>query len=193
MKHQRFVVSVFVLALGVAIQFGTLALADRLVPTFPSVYDVTFDVLPRLDFSYIGELFFFLFLALFAIIFFRQPQRDLSSLLIQLGIFYAIRGIFMLLLPIGSPEGTGSVGDRFLLYPYASHAYFPGGHVGIMLLMSLALQRRFLRVGFVVFTILFGFGSMLARAHYAADILAGLLLAYGIVLWREKRAASEKK
>lgn len=166
-----------------------LSITDRLVPVFPSIHDVVLERLPRLDLFFIGELFFAAFLICFAVMYFRERPRDLPYLLVMLGIFYAARGVFLLLLPIGAPLDAPALADRFVLYPFANHAYFPGGHVGILFLMSRTIQHRLFHPLFITATIVFGIGTMLARAHYTADIIGGLLLAYAVEAWARRHCA----
>lgn len=180
-----------VLVLGVAWHMAALAIVDRTVKTYPSVDDLLLRNLPRMNLFGIGEIFFFLFLAAFAVAFFSDPKRDLGRLLLALGFFYGIRGLFLLLLPIGPPLDALETADRFALYPYASHAFFPGGHIGIMLLMVAALSRRRIRAILLIVTLLFAFGSLLARAHYTADLLGGALLAYCV--WTMTGHPADKK
>ena len=192
-RRKRVWIGLFSLGLGVGWHMAALAIAERSVESYPSIDDVILRVLPRIELFGIGETAFFAYLLLFAVLYFRQQDRDCGRLLASLGLFYALRGFFLLLLPIGPPLDAFDPGDRLTIYPYASHAYFPGGHIGIMLLMAWALRRRPLRIGLTMFALLFGFGSMLTRAHYTADILGGVLLAYAIHRLLEKRESDEQR
>lgn len=175
-----------ILALGVILQSVALAIADRYVTTFPAVTDLVQRHLPFINMFWTGELYFFAFMACFAITFFRERRHDLPYVLVLLGLFYATRSVFLLLLPIGSPADAPLISSRFVFYPYPSHAYFPGGHVGILFLMSRSIERRSIRRVLLVATILFGIGSIVTRAHYTADFFGGLLLAYGVEAWAER-------
>lgn len=179
------------LCVGVGWHMAALAIAERTVEVYPPIDDIVLRVLPRVDLFGIGEAIFFAYLILFAVLFFRQQDRDLGRLLTTLGLFYALRGFFLLLLPIGPPLDAFVADDRLTIYPYASHAYFPGGHIGIMLVMAWAISNRRIRTGLVLFTFLFGLGSLITRAHYTADLLGGVLLAYGVYSlmkqWFEKK------
>ncbi|MFH1171015.1 MAG: hypothetical protein V1778_00560 [bacterium] len=167
------------LGLGVGWHMTALAIAERSVRTFPPIDDILLRVLPRVNLFGIGEASFFCFVLLFAISFFRTNHRAFPELLTALGLFYGIRGFFLLLLPIGQPLDAFT-GGRLTIYPYASHAFFPGGHIGIMLLMIFFLPSRRLRLVLALFAVLFGIGSLLTRAHYTADLLGGTLLAYAV-------------
>ncbi len=171
------------LAIGVTIHMLALYSTDRAIGTFPSVPDLFMDRLPLVKFGVWGELYFAALLLFFAWSFFRQRGHDLARVLLLLGVFYALRGVFLFFLPIGMPHGAAPLAERFTFYPYGTHAYFPGGHVGILTIMSLMLANRRTRMVMLLGTLLFGFGTMLAKTHYTADLLGGMLLAYGIVAW----------
>ena len=71
------------LVVGVGIHMGALALAERIVPSFPRVTDVLAERLPAVDFGVWGELAFASLIIWFALVFFRQPERDLPRLLVS--------------------------------------------------------------------------------------------------------------
>ncbi len=173
--------------LGLAVHNALLSIGERLVRTYPSVHDVLLERLPYVNFGRAGELYFAAFLAAFAIILFRRQRPDVGRVLALLGIFYAARGVFLLLLPIGAPYGAPSPQDRFVLYPYATHAFFPGGHAGLMVLMALIVRQPSWRRWLLTAAVIFALGTVLARTHYTADGLGGALLAYAVVAWSRNR------
>lgn len=178
---KRILLGIAIALLGVSFHMLALWTADQYVEHFPTVTDVLMRQFPYVNLYGSGEVVFWLFLASFATVFFRERPRDIGYALALVGLLYASRGIFLLLLPIGPPLDAPQISDRFVLYPYPDHAFFPGGHVGLMFLFSLLVRHRRIRLAFVLATILFGIGSVLARAHYTADILGGLLLGYAVV------------
>lgn len=68
-------------------------------------------------------------------------------------------------------------------YPYASHAYFFGGHAALLYLFSFSFKDRRLRTLFLAGATAFVIGSLITRAHYTADVIAGFLIAAGISSW----------
>lgn len=172
--------------LGIAVHMAALALADAWVTTFPSMPDVVLAHLPRLNLFLVGEILFAVYLACFGFVVFAYRRCDIPKLLIMLGLFYGVRGLFLFTMPIGAPVDAPPVADRFALYPYPSHAYFPGGHIGLLFLCSFFVPQRKLRRFFLVAAILFGIGSLLTRAHYTGDLLGGVLLAYAVTVWGER-------
>ena len=125
-------------------------------------------------------------LAMVCVLFRRQP-RTVPVILTLLGVFYAMRGLFLFLLPLGSPPTAPGLDERFVLWPFAGHAYFPGGHTGMMTVLSLSVAAPRWRHAFLAATVVFALGTMIARTHYTADAFGGWLLGYGIVLWGRAR------
>jgi membrane-associated phospholipid phosphatase len=181
--------SVVVAALGVAIHNGCLTLVERFVSSYPHVHDVVEARLPYVEFGPAGEVFFAAVILTFILVIARFQARSIPRILTMLGAFYALRGVFLLLLPIGSPVQAPALAARFALYPFASHAYFPGGHVGVMTTLSLSVRPIPWRRAFFVLTALFALGTILARTHYTADVLGGWMLAYAIVKWSQGHLA----
>ena len=175
------------LVAGIALHMSALAAIGRLVRTFPSVPDVVHARLPYVDFGVPGELCFAAFLVSIIVVLYRTQPRTVPVILTLLGLFYAVRGVFLFLLPIGMPPTAPPLGARFVFWPFAGHAYFPGGHTGMMTLLSLSVVSRSWRRAFLAFTCAFAIGTLLARTHYAADAVGGWLVAYAIVLWGRRR------
>lgn len=175
------------LVTGLDVHMSALASIGKLVRKFPSVPDVVHEHLPYVDFGLPGELCFAAFLITMIVVLFRTQPRTVPVILTLLGIFYAVRGVFLFLLPIGSPPTAPPLGERFVFWPFAAHAYFPGGHTGMMTVLSLSVVSRARRRAFLAATCAFAIGTLLARTHYAADALGGWLLGYAIVMWGRRR------
>lgn len=171
---------------GVGFHMFSLWVADTTVETFPSVTDIVMQRFPFVNLFGVGEIIFWILLAAFGVTLLRERPWDIGYIFALLGIFYACRGVFLMLLPIGAPADAPAIAERFVLYPYAGHAFFPGGHVGIMFIFTLLVKNSRLRMLLAVAVLLFGFGSVLSRAHYSADIAGGLLLAYAVWAFGER-------
>lgn len=174
---------------GLLIHNACLSWIERLTTHFPSVPDVLMARLPYVAFGIPGELSFALFVIVASALLIRRRPSTIPSVLVKLGLFYLFRGLFLFFLPIGPPMDAPAQSSRFVLYPWASHAYFPGGHAGLMTILSLAVQERRARQGLLVFTGLFAVGTLLARTHYTADALGGWLLAYAVTSWGRRHLA----
>ncbi len=176
-------VALAVAAGGVAVHMAMLALVERWVHVFPSVPDVVHARLPYVDFGVPGELCFAAFLAVVITVLLRTRARHAPEIVTMLGLFYALRGLFLFAMPIGLPPTAPALGSRFVLYPFAGHAYFPGGHMGVMTILALSVPDRLWRRGLLAATVVFGVGTMLARTHYTGDVLGGLVIGYAVFAW----------
>ncbi len=137
-------------------------------------------------FGWFGKILFLPVLVLFSIPFFWRHSQHAPQLLMTIGILYTARSVFLLLLPIGPPMGAIPPSDRINLWGFANHAFFPGGHVGLLFTLTMLLNhRRWRRIGYVIAAI-FALGTMLSKTHYTADAVGGLLLAYAVVTWSRR-------
>lgn len=180
------VLSISVLLLGIAIQYTGLALAEAWVHSYPSVRDVLVEQLPNWQFGIFGEAYFLVLLLAINWPLFRSGARRVPQVLITLGVFYAVRGIIQLLFPIGPPIDAIPVGQRIDFYGFAEHAFFPGGHVGIMTIM-LYFNRTKQRPWLIFGVVLFALGTAIARTHYVVDSLMGAILGYAVAVWLDRR------
>lgn len=182
--------STVILLAGVAVHMAALAAIDRLVQHFPSVNDVILAHLPRYNLFAVGEAAFAVFCVLFGIAYCSRQWRTLPQLLIMVGVMYAIRAVFLFTLPIGSPPDALLLSERYTLYPYANHAYFFGGHAALLYLFSFSLTDRCMKTLFLLGATLFVIGSLITRAHYTADVIAGFLIGVGISSWGGRHLSS---
>jgi hypothetical protein len=176
----------FVAIAGVTLNMCALAIAERLVTSFPRVPDPILSRLPYVNPGWPGEAYALLLMLSAVVLLVRDPAQHIPRTLVLVGIFYAIRGVFQLILPIGPPVGAPDISARFALYPFSAHGYFPAGHFGLMTLLILSLRDRSERRALFAGALIFAAGTMLARTHYAADSLGGALVAYAVSAWGER-------
>lgn len=180
-------VSILVLLIGISWQYLSLWWIERLVDNFPRVSDVLMDRLPRIDFGIFGELWFFGLILLFAIAHFRSQPSTTPRVLRAIGLFYFVRGWFTFLFPIGAPAGAVAAAERLHVWGFETHAFFPGGHIGILTILAMSAPNKTIRRCLWAGTIVFGIGAMLAKTHYTMDSVAGILLAYAVCVWLSHR------
>jgi len=175
---------------GIGSNYVALALSERWVRNFPTVPDVLVDRLGFLDLYVVGEIYVVTLVVLFLVMFLRVRAGAFAFLLAQVGMLYAIRGMFLLMLPLGPPAGAPPAAERFSAYPSPHHAYFPSGHMGLLVLLSLMAPAR-AQPWFWSATALYAVGAMLAKAHYTADLIAAAIFAYAVhafgTRWLEQR------
>src|SRR5262245_24922846 len=172
---------------GLSVHMTALASIGRLVASFPAIPDIVHERLPYVDFGVPGELAYAAFMLAVIVVLVRQQPKTVPAILLLLGLFYAVRGVFLFLLPIGIPPTAPPLAERFVLWPYAGHAYFPGGHTGMMTVLSLSVVSKPWRRVFLAATLAFALGTLVARTHYSADAFGGWLVGYAIVSWGRRR------
>ena len=187
------VAGVLALCAGLGVHMAALALIERFVRVFPPLPDVVHAHLPYVDFGWPGELAYAAFMLTAVAVLFRTQPRSVPAILALLGLFYAVRGVFLFLMPIGAPPTAPPLAARFVFWPFPDHAYFPGGHTGMMSVISLSVASARWRRAFLAFTFAFAIGTLLARTHYTADALGGWLTAYAIVLCGRRRLALDPR
>ena len=175
--------ALLIAAVGGAVHMAALELIERYVRTYPSVPDVAQASLPYVNFGLAGELTFVAILAAAILVLLVRQPRTLPGILAMIGIFYAIRGVFLFAFPIGAPPTAPLLANRLAIYPFAGHSYFPGGHAGLMTILSLSMTSPRWRATFLSLTALFALGTVIARTHYIADVMGGALVGYAVLSW----------
>lgn len=182
-SRRTWVLSILFLLFCLGFHWGALALVDRVVTNYPSVPDVLMDRLPLVTFGVWGELLFVALFLLFAIPHFRYNWRATPRVLVQAGLVYFIRAWFLIFLPIGPPADSIPADMRLSIWGFANHAYFPGGHMGVLTVYAMNLPIRKLRPLMWALVIIFAVGTILNKNHYTADALGGLIVGLTAIRW----------
>lgn len=180
---RRWIVAVFIAGVGVTWNFVALSLIERSVTTFPSVPDVLMDNLPRIDFGFFGELWFFALILCFVIPHFKFQWRKTPDVLLALGLMYLVRGFFLYFFPIGAPLESVGANARLSIWGHESHAFFPGGHIAVLTVLAMFAPKPWSRHILWAGLIIFGVGTLLAKTHYTMDSVGGVLLGYAVSVW----------
>ena len=179
MTHvSRSILGVAAMAAGLAVHQGLLQLTDVHVHFYPHLADPVLSRLPTLPIEVAGEYGLAAFLTVFSFHHFRRQPERTPLLFAAIGMLYAARGVFLWLMPIGAPPGAPI--DALRVYPYANHSYFPSGHVSLISLCAWLCRDTRWRRFFLVVALVFGLGTMMAKAHYTADLLGALLLSHAV-------------
>lgn len=159
--------------------------------SLPMLSDLILDNLPYMDVSAVYDIFCLFPVALLLIyIVHRKQYNRIPFILLMIGSFYLIRGIFIILTPFGNPpmfDGTESIFKGFSKYELG---VYPSGHAGnifmIFLLVKDSIYKKLILLCLVVVIITL----FLARGHYSIDILSGLFFSYAIRAYGEKHLKS---
>jgi hypothetical protein len=149
--------------------------------TLPMLSDLILDNLPVINVSLIYDLF-----ALFPIIltliyvFHKKDFNRIPFFLLLIGLFYIVRGIFIVLTPFGNPPQFN--GSDPLFHGFANYelGVYPSGHVGNVFLLFLLVKDRVYKWIIGICLIIVILALFFAHGHYSIDILSGLFFSYAI-------------
>jgi len=190
LKSRYFYFGLLSVLAGIALNNASQAYLHKYISegkSLPMLSDLILDKLPVIDVSLIYDIFAIIpiVLAVMYIIHKRDYNR-IPLIFLLVGIFYIIRGIFIVLTPFGNPPMFN--GSDPLFHGFANYelGVYPSGHAGNVFLILLLVKNRTYKwlIGLclvVVITALF-----LAHGHYSIDILSGIFFAYAIRSYGEK-------
>jgi len=155
--------------------------------TLPMLSDLILDNLPVIDVSLIYDIVALIPIILALIyVFHKRDYNRIPLFLLMAGIFYIVRGIFIVLTPFGNPPMFN--GSDTLFHGFANYelGVYPSGHVGIVFLLLLLVKDRVYKwiMGFCLIIVILAL--FLVHGHYSIDILSGIFFAYAIRSFGEK-------
>lgn len=158
--------------------------------TLPMLSDLILDNLPVLNVSLYYDIFALIPIILVLIyIAHKKDYNRIPFILTISGIFYIVRGIFIVLTPFGNPpmfNGSDPLFNGFAKYDLG---VYPSGHVGNVFLMFLLVKDKGYKLLILICLILVIITLFLSHGHYSIDILSGLFFSYAIRAFGEKYLA----
>jgi membrane-associated phospholipid phosphatase len=155
--------------------------------TLPMLSDLILDNLPLIDLSLIYDIVCLVIIVVVAVyIVHRKDYNRLPYILLLCGIFYIIRGIFIVLTPFGNPPEFPGSDPLFNGWSKYELGVYPSGHVGNSFLMLLLVNDKIYKyiMGFCLAVVIFAL--FLSHGHYSIDILSGFFFAYAIKTYGDK-------
>ena len=104
----------------------------------------------------------------------------------MVGLFYTVRGIFIILTPFGNPPMFN--GSNPLFHGFANYelGVYPSGHAGNVFLLYLLVKGKVYKRLILTCLIIVIISLFLAHAHYSIDILSGIFFSYAIKSYGDK-------
>ena len=158
--------------------------------TLPMLSDMILDNLPFYNVTLIYDIFCLVPVGLMLIyIVHKKEYNRLPMFLILIGIFYIVRGIFIVLTPFGNPPMFNGSDPIFKGFSKYELGVYPSGHAGNVFLLYLLVKDKSYK--WLIFICLFIviISLFLARGHYSIDVLSGLFFSYAIKAFGEKHLA----
>ncbi len=155
--------------------------------TLPMLSDLILDNLPVIDVSLIYDLFCLVIFAIVAVyLIHRNEYGRLPYILLLCGIFFIIRGIFIVLTPFGNPPDFNGSNPLFNGFSKFELGVYPSGHVGNSFLLLLLVNDKVYRYILGVCLAIIVLSLFLSHGHYSIDILSGFFFAYAIKSFGDK-------
>lgn len=185
----------FYIALLTAVIGGALNIASQTYlhnymsegKTLPMLSDLILDNIPVIDVSIIYDIFCLVIFAIVAIyIVHKNDFNRFPYILLLCGIFFIIRGIFIVLTPFGNPPEFNGSAPLFNGFSKFELGVYPSGHVGNSFLLLLLVNDKVYRYILLLCLVIIIFSLFLAHGHYSIDILSGIFFAYAIKAFGDK-------
>jgi membrane-associated phospholipid phosphatase len=189
-KTKYFWIGILSLIIGAGLNFASqtyLHLYMSEGKTLPMLSDMILDNVPVVNMSIFYDIFcIVIFSFVVAYIVHRNQYNRIPFFLLMSGIFFIIRGIFIVLTPFGNPPDFNGSDPLFNGFSKYELGVYPSGHVGNSFLMLLLVYDKVYRkilwfcLAVIIITLIFSHG------HYSIDILSGFFFAYAIKSFGEK-------
>jgi hypothetical protein len=189
-KSKYLYISVITLAAGLGLNFLSQTYLHNYISsgnTLPMLSDLILDNLPYVNVTLIYDVVALIPIILTFIYFFHKRElKRLPFFFLMIGIFYIVRGIFIVLTPFGNPPMFN--GSDPLFHGFANYelGVYPSGHAGfvcmLLLLSNDIVYKWIMRICLVVVIISLFF----AHGHYSIDILSGIFFSYAIKSYGDK-------
>jgi membrane-associated phospholipid phosphatase len=155
--------------------------------TLPMLNDLILDNIPSLDVALYYDIFALLPIIFVIIYIVHKKAYDRIPFIIMMsGLFYIVRGIFIVLTPFGNPPAFNGSDPLFNGFSKYDLGVYPSGHAGNVFLLFLLVKDRLYKWIIMICLILVILTLFLAHGHYSIDILSGLFFAYAIKSFGEK-------
>lgn len=175
---------------GIGLNFASQAYLHNYIiegKSLPMLSDLILDNLPVIDVSLIYDIVSLIPIILAIIyIFHKEDYNRIPFFLLMIGLFYIVRGIFIILTPFGNPPLFN--GSDPLFHGFANYelGVYPSGHAGNVFLILLLVKDRVYKWIIGICLIVVILALFLAHGHYSIDILSGIFFAYAIRSFGEK-------
>ncbi len=189
-RSRYFYIGLFTLIAGIELNFISQTYLYNYVNSgkvLPMLPDLILDELPLFNVSLFYDIFSILsFLVFIIYVFHKKDYGRIPFFMLMIGLIGIIRGIFIVLTPLGNPPlftGSESLFNGFSKYEFG---VYPSGHVGDAFLFILMARNRWYKYFLSVCLAAIIISLYLAHAHYSIDILSGFFFAYAINAFGEK-------
>lgn len=174
--------SVLVLAAGIALNMLGSRLIGLYAPDRPIPPDLFFTYVPYLGWTqYASDIANVFSVAILAVYIFSGRFRLIPMVLMTFGLAEVMRGLIILLNPLGSPLGPEMRYGVTNFVAITQYGQFPSGHTMVVVLSYFLVDWRSAPSlkALMLFSVVVEMVALIAsRGHYSIDIVGGFLIAY---------------
>jgi hypothetical protein len=190
LKNRYFYYGMLAVLAGIGLNNASQAYLHNYISegkSLPILNDLILDKLPVIDVSLIYDIFAIIPILLAVIyIIDKKDYNRIPFIFLMIGIFYIVRGIFIVLTPFGNPPMFNGSDPLFHGFANYEMGVYPSGHAGNVFLILLLVNNRTYKWLIGICLIVVILALFLAHSHYSIDILSGLFFAYAIRSFGDK-------
>lgn len=149
--------------------------------TLPMLSDLILDNLPVMDLSLVYDIVCLIPIFLvFVYIGHKKDYNRIPFILLMVGIFYIVRGVFIVLTPFGNPPMFGGSDPLFNGFSKYELGVYPSGHAGNVFMLFLLVKDSVYKRMILICLIIVIIALLLSHGHYSIDIFSGIFFSYAI-------------
>lgn len=189
-KSRYFYIGILSIIAGAGLNFASETYLHNYMSegkTLPMLSDLILDNLPFYNVSLIYDISCLIpvFLVLVYIVH-KKDYNRIPFFLLLTGIFYIVRGIFIVLTPFGNPPMFNGSDPLFHGFSNYELGVYPSGHAGNVFLLLLLVKDKSYKWLIFICLVVVVVALFLARGHYSIDILSGIFFSYAIRAFGER-------
>lgn len=155
--------------------------------TLPMLSDLILDNLPAFNVALYYDIFALIpIILIFIYIVHKNQYEMIPFMLLMGGLFYMVRGLFIVLTPFGNPPMFSGSDPLFNGFSKYDLGVYPSGHTGNVFLLFLLVKDKVYKWIILICLLTVITTLFLAHGHYSIDILSGLFFAYAIKTFGDK-------
>jgi membrane-associated phospholipid phosphatase len=189
-KSRYLYIALFVIAFGFELNIASQEYLHNYMEegkTLPMLSDLILDHIPFIDISFFYDIMSLvtIFVMLVYIIV-KNEHKRIPYIILLIGIFYVVRGVFVVLTPFGNPPMFNGSGGPFNGFSKYELGVYPSGHVGNAVMFFLLARDRLFKWLLLICVLLIIIALLFAHGHYSIDMFSGWFFAYAIKAFGEK-------
>jgi len=183
-KSRYFYIGFFSVLAGMALNIASQTYLHNYMSegkTLPMISDLILDNLPVVDLSLVYDIVCLIpIFLIFVYIIHKKDYNRFPFILLMVGLFYIVRGVFIVLTPFGNPPMFGGSDPLFNGFSKYELGVYPSGHAGnvfmLFLLVNDSIYKKLILACLTIVIIALFF----SHGHYTIDIFSGIFFAYAI-------------